>query len=204
MFQIKTKVQQIFYYMHDVFHKRFTCEDKFAKDIKAVPNPPGNTLKRWDATKSQDCTRKTPEQNINTSYKSSACTSSYACTIKAYVLNGNFVGYTQCDLKSEQSTACSNSISKYIQSYGGGSEVKKDLENCDGKTIYLCNSMQYDDFDSYKACEIDQAITKCKLNLEKIRQERSGGPHTVQGDGLPPCGQEVWVCNNTISNKACS
>lgn len=194
---VSKSFDKYFYHMYKVFHKRFDCENKFAKGLKTNPPPPGNTLDRWDGTKSQGCARKSPEQNTTDSYNNPTCTYN-ACTKKAYVLEGRFVGYKESDLSSAQNTACSNSIIEYINSSEGMSKVLTDLENCPGKTIYICNFMQHSDIDSYKACRIDKAIEKCKLNLEEIRLQSPNGAHRVEGEGLPPCGQKVWVCNKTI------
>ena len=198
--------------MHNVSNRRDTCELTFRNNLRTTPNPPSKTHNRWDISKSEGCNDITPKKNSE-SWTTTKCTTTGGCAKPAYVLDGKFVGYENSDYTQAQSLACSNSISTYINSdsYTGGAEEKTDLTDCTG-TKYICDYSEHDE-NSYKSCKIQDAVSKCRLNLEYIRNNKTGGPYTVGAvenledpsggalKGLPPCGQTVCVTNKVITEK---
>ena len=194
-------LNNFFKYMHNVSNARDTCELTFRNNLTTTPNPPSKTHDRWDISKGEGCNDITPKKNSE-AWTTTKCTTTGGCAKPAYVLDGKFVGYENSDYNQAQSLACSNSINTYINSgsYTGGAEEKTDLTGCTG-TKYICDYSEHSK-NSYESCKIQAAISKCTIDLETIRNAGNGGPSTVGAsanlEGLPPCGQEVWVCDKVI------
>ena len=203
-----------FKYMHNVSNIRDTCELTFRNNLTTTPNPPSKTHNRWDISKSEGCNDITPKKNSE-AWSKTECTTSSGCAKPAYVLDGKFVGYRNSDYTQAQTLACSNSISTYINSdsYTGGAEEKTDLASCTG-TKYICDYSEHNE-ESYKICKIQDAVSKCRINLEYIRNNKTNGTYVVGKNehqenpsgsdlkGLPPCGQTVCLTDKVINESAC-
>ena len=198
---------KFFNHMWSVNFSKEVCELDFKNSVRDSVGIA--ELKRWDpgdSTKGdQACRNSQPEGNNSSGYKQK-CTIS-RCNKVAYALDQTFIGYSESDLDQAKTVACSTAIKEYIEgeSYNGGSEIKEDLDSCD-ETIYICDGKAVEE-DSYDICRINKMVEDCKLDLERIRTEESDGPHTVGNgagpngknlEGLPPCGQEVWVYDKVI------
>ena len=210
-----------FKHMDNVRTAQASCILKLEEDIENNGNPAnGGTYKTWDVTATKDCKDKTLPLNSSASSYTSGCSSSQNnCSKEVKVKDSKIVGYSQSDYDQAQILECSNSISDYINSdsYNGGSETKTDLAGCTGEK-YICNYNEHN-IESFKVCEIEDAISKCKLSLNWIRTnaENSPIPYVVGAvgnqedqsatqslEGLPPCGQKVWVCDEVIHESKAS
>ena len=207
--QQKESYDKFFIYMSNTKYRREMCELNFRKKIAAEPSI--DKWKRWDASTDQACDNANPVPNSNEQYLQSCRWNK--CNKTAYVHDGKFVGYTEESKKLAQSTACSTNIARYINQeieigggmYDGGTIEKIDIPNC-SKPVSICDGKQFNDptSDTFKACDIELNVSRCKLDLEERRKKKPPvkGEYIVGKDeglsGLPPCGQKVWIENNVV------
>ena len=199
-----------FTYMTNYKYNREMCELSFRK--KLTKTPQSKTAVRWDGAEDQICNNKQPVQNNDTSYKTNC--SPRKCNKTAYIFDGKFTGYTKYSQDEAQSTACSANISRYTNQdiqikgaiYNGEAIEKIDIPNCT-EPVSICRGSQFTNPDEFKECEIDTQVARCKIDLNRIRENESGGPFTVgestkagESDlsGLPPCGKQVWIKNKVV------
>ena len=201
---------KFFRHMTNYKYEREMCELRFRKQLTETPS--SKTANRWNAQEDQNCRNKRPVHNGIIDYKKNC--SPKKCNKTAYIYDGKFTGYTKSSQDDAQSTACSANVARYINQeieigggkYDGGAIEKIDIPNC-SKPVSICRGSQITNSDDFKECQIDLQVARCKVDLEKIRTNKSGGPHTVgQGagtgktdlSGLPPCGQDVWIKDKVV------
>lgn len=201
-----------FEHMDNVRIARATCNINLNTYLNTPPppNPPdGGDKKTWDAETDKDCKNKTLPADKN-SYSTVNCNTN-GCNKEVKIKNGQIVGYNESDYQLAEALLCQDSISAYINGdYSGGSEIKTDLTGCT-EDKYICDYSEVSK-ESYENCKIQEAISKCTVNLEYIRKNKpdSSNPYVVGASanqdnpsnsdlvGLPPCGQKVWVCKEVI------
>ena len=172
-----------FRYMENVRRKRADCIVKLEKGMRENGNPAnGGNLKTWDANGSKSCSRKTLPANANESSYKNGCNPN-SCTMNVRIRNNRIVATHTDPIKAD------NLYDIYVTNEAS---LKSDL------AIKLRNE---------KLDAIQSKIAECTINLEDIRDTKTGGPHIVGkgaaeggGDlnGLPPCGQKVWVYDGVI------
>lgn len=191
---------KFFRHMDLVRQNRASCIADLNSYIEDTPNPSnGGPTKAWDIEKTTGCSSKQPKPNNETSYRSSDCRA-VGCTMDAYIAGGKIVAYSEEDydeFENNLPSACEESIVKHIKNdHEGAPEEIPSLEGC-SDPIYFCEYAQVSE-SKYNKCSIEYARAQCDIDLEEIRKSKSGGPHQISGAGLPPCGQNVWVCKNVI------
>ena len=177
----------------------------------------GGNFKTWDANASKDCKDKTlPADAAKSSYISGCETQ--GCTKNVKIAEGKVVGVGdnasdqyQSYIQSGNEESCNLEILNYLEN-DNPQPAELTFDNCKDENgglvnIYICNDAQILNKESYEACKIDDQVKKCNIDMEKIRSEKTGGPHIVgKGagengtdlNGLPPCGKEVWVYDKVI------
>ncbi len=189
-----------FSHMEKVRRARIKCEQRFETKLASE-----SEFNRWNYTAESNCPLDAKENSDN-SYKTSTCKSS-GCNKKAYIFDGKFVGYSQSDYTASTSAACSNSLDTYLAglSETAAPEIKSDLENCDKKTFYICNTQLQASETEWKACKIKQEVTACEIELDEEAAKDSTADenreYTVTGQGLPPCGVRYTICNKGVYNS---
>ena len=200
--------------MDTVRKKQATCNLSLSKYIRENPNPPGGGNKKsWDANSSRDCKNKTLPDHASRNEYTRNCKSN-GCTNQVKIKDGKIVGAGtnagaeyQRYLANSRTEACDAAIQKYLENNQDKTEELR-FNECKDKSgnlakIYICNGAQMERESAYETCKINTNINKCTANMEKIRREKSGGPHIVgqygmNTKGLPPCGQEVWIYNGAV------
>ena len=182
--------KDFFDHMDNVRKSRAVCLINLENAINADKNPSnGGNLKTWDASASKDCANKTLPSNANQSSYTAGCKTS-GCTEAVKIKDGKVVGIGsnateqyQAYVKSSNSEACSAAVQNYIES-DNEQPAEVTFNNCKDEDaelvkIYICNNSERVNKVSYETCKIETQIDKCTIDLEKIRTEKTGGPHTV-------------------------
>ena len=208
--------KDFFDHMDDVRRNRAICLIELENDINEDENPSnGGNSSTWEASASKDCANKTLPSNADKSSYTAGC-SKTGCTKDVKIKDGKIVGIGgnakeqyQAYVKSSNSEACRIAAQNYIE---GDNEQPaevtfNDCKNESGElvNIYICNDSEFSSRESYETCKIQAQINKCTIDLENIRNKTNGSYIVGKGadngndlNGLPPCGQKVWVYDNVI------
>ena len=215
--QYGSNYKDFFDHMDNVRKNRSACIIDLNNAIDANGNPSnGGDLKTWDVKASKDCSNKSLPLNAKqSSYKAGCITG--GCTKNVKIKDGKVVGIGknatkqyQDYVKSINSEACNAEVQNYLASENE-QPTEVTFDSCKDESgqpakVYICNDSQMTSKDAYETCKIETQINKCTIDLEKIRTEYADGEYIVgQGaddgndlNGLPPCGQKVWVQNKVI------